>query len=40
MGVNQAALEHGVPRATLKDRIAGKVIHGTYVYGPQVLLDS
>ncbi len=29
MGVNRAALEHDVPRTTLKDRISGRVIHGT-----------
>ena len=28
MGVNRAALEYGVPKTTLKDRIAGRVIHG------------
>jgi len=28
MGVNRAALEHGVPRTSLKDRISGKVKHG------------
>lgn len=26
---NQAADAHGVPRSTLKDRVSGKVIHGT-----------
>jgi len=29
MGVNRAALQFGVPRTTLKDRIAGRVIHGS-----------
>lgn len=29
MGVNRAALEHGVPRTTLKDRVSGKVVHGS-----------
>ena len=29
MGVNRAALEFAVPRTTLKDRISGRVIHGT-----------
>ena len=29
MGVNRAALEFGVPPTTLKDRIAGRVVHGT-----------
>ena len=28
MGVNRAALEYGVPRTTLKDRVAGRVQHG------------
>lgn len=34
MGINRAALEHGVPRTTLKDRISGRVIHGTKL-GPK-----
>ncbi len=29
MGVNRAALEYGVPRTTLKDRISERVRHGT-----------
>ena len=28
MGVNKAALEYGVPKTTLKDRISGRVVHG------------
>ena len=28
MGANRAALEHGVPKTTLKDRISGRVKHG------------
>ena len=28
-GVNKAADEFGVPRSTLKDRLSGKVVHGT-----------
>lgn len=28
-GVNRAALEFGVLHTTLKDRIAGRVVHGT-----------
>jgi len=28
MGVNRAAMEYGVPRTTLKDRVAGRVEHG------------
>ena len=29
MGINRAATEFGVPRTTLKDRIAGRVTHGS-----------
>ena len=29
ISVNRAALEHGIPKTTLKNRISGKVIHGT-----------
>lgn len=29
MGVNRAALQHGVPKTTLKDRISVQVQHGT-----------
>ena len=28
-GVNEAALQHGVPPTTLKDRLSGRVQHGT-----------
>ena len=28
-GPNQAAKEHGVPKSTLKDRLSGRVVHGT-----------
>ena len=28
MGLNRAALEHSVPKATLSDRLSGRVIHG------------
>ena len=28
-GINRAALDHGVPPSTLKDRIGGRVVHGT-----------
>ena len=28
-GVNRAALEYGVPRTTLKDRLSGRVTHGS-----------
>ena len=27
-GVNRAALDHGIPKSTLKDRISGRVLHG------------
>ena len=37
MGVNRAAIEHCVPRTTLKDRIAGRVVHGTNM-GPKAYL--
>ena len=30
--MNRAVLEHGVPRTSLKDRLAGRVIHGTKIY--------
>ena len=29
MGINRPALEYGVPPTTLKDRVAGRVVHGT-----------
>ena len=29
MGVNRAPLEYGVPRTTLKDRVAGRVQHAS-----------
>ena len=29
MGVNRAATEFGVPRTTLKDRVSGRVTHGS-----------
>lgn len=29
LGVNRSALLHGVPKTTLKDRIAGRIKHGT-----------
>ena len=28
MGINRTALEFGIPKTTLKDRVAGKVQHG------------
>ena len=39
MGINRAALEFAVPRTTLKDRIAGRVEHGTRV-GPKPYLTE
>ena len=39
MGVNRAALEHGVPRTSLKDRLTGRVIHGTKI-GPKPYLTN
>jgi hypothetical protein len=38
MGVNRAAFEFAVPRTTLKDRISGRVIHGTST-GPKPYLS-
>ncbi len=34
MGINRAALEYGVPRTTLKDRLSGRVIHGKNMGSP------
>ena len=39
MGVNRAALEHGVPQTSLKDRLTGRVIHGTKI-GPKPYLTN
>ena len=39
MGANMAALEHGVPRTTLKDRLSRRVIHGTNM-GPKPYLTQ
>ena len=36
---NRAADLHGVPRSTLKDRLSGRVVHGTNP-GPQSYLSS
>ena len=38
-GVNRAAHDHGVPSSTLKDRLSGKVVHGTKP-GPKPYLNS
>ena len=39
MGVNKAAELHGVLRSTLKDRVNGRVTHGTKP-GPSPYLNS
>ena len=39
MGQNRAALEYGVPRTTLKDRLSGRVVHGTNI-GPKPYLTK
>ncbi len=39
MGVNRAVLEHGVPKTSLKDRLAGRVVHGTSM-GPKPYLTD
>lgn len=38
-GPNQAAKEHGVPKSTLKDRLSGRVVHGTKP-GPRPYLNK
>jgi len=38
-GVNEAAKQHGVPPTTLKDRLSGRVQHGTKL-GPPPCLDK
>ena len=38
-GPNQAAKEHGVPKSTLKDRLSGRVVHGTNP-GPRPYLNK
>ena len=38
LGINRSALQHGVPSTTLKDRIAGRVKHGTKP-GPVAYLE-
>ena len=37
MSVNRAAVEYNVPRTTLKDRVSGRVIHGSNM-GPKMYL--
>ena len=39
MGVNRAALSYGVPRTTLKDRVTGRVLHGSN-FSPQPYLTT
>ena len=39
MGMNRTAIEHGVPRTSLKDRLSGRVIHGTNI-GPEPYLTQ
>ena len=39
MGVNRAALVFNVPRTTLKDRVSGRVIHGSDM-GPKKYLTN
>ena len=39
LGVNRSALEHGVLRTTLKDRLTGRVKHGTKP-GPVAYLNQ
>ena len=38
-GVNQAAILHGIPPSTLKDRLSGMVVHGVNP-GPNRYLDD
>ena len=39
MRANRAALEHGVPKTTLKDRISGRLKHGKSP-GPSLFLTN
>ena len=39
LGINRSALQYGVPKSTLKDRIAGRVKHGTKP-GPVTYLET
>jgi len=39
MGLNEAAIAHGIPKTTLKDRISGRVTHGINP-GPRQYLDK
>ena len=38
LGMNRAALQYGVPPTTLKDRMSGRVIHGSKI-GPKPYLS-
>ena len=37
--INQVALDHGIPKTTLKDRVSGRVTHGT-IPGPTPYLST
>ena len=39
ISMNRAADTYGVPRSTLKDRLCGRVVHGTKP-GPRPYLDA
>ena len=39
MGMNRAALQYGVPPTTLKDRMSGRVMHGSKI-GPKRKIGS
>ena len=39
MSINRAAIEHGVPKTTLKDRMSGRVLHGSNS-GPKPYLSK
>ena len=39
MSINRAAIEHGVPTTSLKDRISGRVLHGSNS-GPKPYLSQ
>ena len=39
LSINKAAILHSVPKTTLKDRLSGRVVHGTNL-GPAKYLDS
>ncbi len=39
MSANRAAVEYGVPKTTLKDRLSGRVVHGSNP-GPKPYLSA